>query len=179
MPSKIISKNRVLNACKIHFLFIGLLVAQIILYDASKLISPEVVLKRWFTVAALLIVVGIVWFKAKNESSSANYSRLIFYLIFADIALISYSVYSQRGMAARAVALYAIPIIVSALLARRSAVYFVAILSIAAYTLSSIAYFVWNFNEGYKVELYGEIGFYSFVFLILAGLTSLLINNKN
>ncbi len=180
MPNKTQLSDKLLTrVAKIHFIFAGLLASQIILYDASKLIPPEVVLRRWLVTAVLLAVSGIVWYFAKGSKTNAKNNKLLFYLILTDILLISYSVYSQRGMSARAVALYAIPIILAGLLAKRVAVYLIAILCIAAYTLTSIAYFVWNFNEGYKVELYGEIGFYSVVFLILAGLVATLVPKKN
>ena len=126
--------------------------------------------------AALLVIATGIWYFAKNKSTSQYQDKmLLFTLILTDIALASYSVYSQRGMASRAVLLYAIPILVSAILMKRTATYAVAALCIAAYTLAAISYFVFNFNEGYKVELYGEIGFYSILLLLLAGLVSSII----
>ncbi|HSX24257.1 MAG TPA: hypothetical protein VLE74_04105, partial [Candidatus Saccharimonadales bacterium] len=49
-----------------------------------------------------------------------------------------------------------------------SAIFASAALSVAAYTSSAVAYFVLNFNEGYKIELYGEVGFYCVLMFILA-----------
>src|SRR5690606_10929252 len=91
-------------------------------------------------------------------------------LILADILIASFSVYTQRGMASRAVLLYIIPILVAASLGKRVVLFGAALLGIAAYTTTAIMYFVLNFNEGYKVELYGEIGFYSAIFLLVASL---------
>lgn len=172
-------RNNLVRVSKIHFLFVAVLVAQIIIYDASKLIPPSDVLKRWIITAALLVVTTSVWYLAKNKSTSDTQDRfLVLTLILSDILLVSSSVYMQRGMASRAVALYAIPILVSAILMKRSAVYATAALCIAAYTLTAVAYFVLNFNEGYKIELYGEIGFYSVGFLILSGLVATLLPKK-
>lgn len=165
-------KSSVLRLSRAHFVYALILAGQIILYDAAKLISPEFVLKRWLATAGLLIVTTIVWAQAHQSSARDNrfYVRLIYALILVDILLASFSVYTQRGMASRSVLLYVIPIIVSASLARRVVLFGTALLSIAAYTTTAVMYFVLNFNEGYKVELYGEIGFYSIMFLLIASL---------
>ncbi len=171
--------NRLVRTTKIHFVFVALLIAQIIVYDASKLIPPETVMKRWMISAGLLAVTAVIWYLAKNKSTSEFYDKiLLFLLVTTDIAIVSYLIYGSRGMASRAVALYAIPILVSAIALKRTAVYATAVLCIAAYTTTAVSYFVMNFNEGYKVELYGEIGFYSVVMLVVAGLTTTLITNN-
>lgn len=169
-----------LSFCKIHFALAGLFTAQIILYDASMLIEPEVVLDRWFVVSMLLLISGFIWYFVKSKSGNViSYKALLLAMMMADMALASFSVYSTRGMASKAVLLFILPIIISGLLKSKSALYATAIVSIAVYTLTSIAYFVWNFNEGYKVELYGEVGFYSAMFLVVAALLSTVLHPKN
>lgn len=174
-------KTSVLRLSRAHFAYALILAGQIILYDAAKLISPEFVLRRWLTTAGLLVVTTIVWVQAHQNTArdNASYARLIYALILTDILLASFSVYTQRGMASRAVLLYVIPIIVSASLARRVALFGTALISIAAYTTTAVMYFVLNFNEGYKVELYGEIGFYSIMFLLVANLLWGIIGHKD
>lgn len=162
-----------------HFAYCALLAVQIMVYDAWKLINPDFVLRRWIIAALLLVTTTIVWLIAQLKTRSPNvYAGLIYVLIVADIAVASFSVYTQRGMASRAVMLYAVPIIVSAVLARRTALFATALLSIAAYTTTAIMYFVLNFNEGYKIELYGEISFYSAVFLLLASLLWIVVRTR-
>jgi heme/copper-type cytochrome/quinol oxidase subunit 4 len=90
----------------------------------------------------------------------------------------SFNVYVQRGMASRAVALYAIPLVVSTVLMSRAALLTTAALCVAAYTTTAVSYFVLNFNEGYKIELYGEITSYSVYFVILAALLWVSIRHK-
>lgn len=154
-----------------HFVFVALLMGQTILYDASKLATPEVVFERWAVATLLLAVTVVIWYLVRSRSAKQSfYKSLLGVIIFSDILLASYFVYTGRGMASRAVILYVIPIIISGLLKSRSAIYATAILSIAAYSLTAVAYFVFNFNEGYKVELYGEVGFYSLLMLLIAGL---------
>lgn len=144
--------------------------------DAWHIIVPEIVLKRWLATALLLSITAIVWYMSHNRNNDvATYKRLIFSLITADVLFAAYNVYLQRGMASKAVILFAIPIIVSAILLSRSAIYMTAIISTAAYLLSSVLYFVWHFNEGYKTELYAEIAFYAVIFLVLAGLLSVVV----
>lgn len=172
-------RNGLVGVCKLHFILIALFLVQIILYDASKLITPDVVLQRWFAVALLLVVTGVSWYFVKSRTGNlVLYKSLLVTMIASDIALASFFVYSTRGMASRAVLLYVIPIIITGLLFSRAALLATAILCIAAYSLTTIGYFVLNFNEGYKVELYGEVGFYSISFLIVAGLIAEILHPR-
>lgn len=172
-------RNGLVGVCKLHFILIALFLVQIILYDASKLITPDVVLQRWFAVALLLVVTGVSWYFVKSRTGNlVLYKSLLVTMIASDIALASFFVYSTRGMASRAVLLYVIPIIITGLLFSRAALLATAILCIAAYSLTTVGYFVLNFNEGYKVELYGEVGFYSISFLIVAGLIAEILHPR-
>lgn len=166
----------VLRTARLHFLYVLALVIQIIIYDAAHLVTPTVILRRWIATLMLLSVVTYVWYKARTHAE--HYKSLLFTLLVADIGIASFNVYVQRGMASRAVMLFAIPILVSAVLAKRTVIMTTAVACIIAYTGTAISYFVLNFNEGYKVELYGETGFYSAIFLILALLLWSLIKPK-
>lgn len=169
-----------LRLSRVHFFFVSAIIAQIILYDAGKILTPTLVMWRWIAAIILLLGTGTVWHLAHNQNKSVGfYKKLIYGLILLDIAVATFGVYTQRGMASRAVFLYAIPIAVSAILLSRVALFTTAIISIAAYTAAAVTYFVLNFNEGYKIELYGEIGFYSAMFLILAGMLSAVIHFRN
>lgn len=162
-------KYSLVRVAKIHFLIVIAYIGQIIAYDASKLITPEVVLQRWYAAAALTAVAATVWYLARGKVNNlSKYKFLTGALILADIAFATFNVYTQRGMASRAVVLFLIPVIISAILLSRVALFTTAILCVAAYTSASVAYFVNYFNEGYKVELYGEILFYSSIFIVTA-----------
>lgn len=162
-------RTRTRKIATIHFLYILILAMQIILFDTGKLVTPEATFRRWIATGVLLIVTTIVWYISRNRSGNPVTSKkLIFSLILADTAMASYCVYTQRGMASKAVLLFVIPIIVSCVLARRSALIATAIFCTTAYILTTVAYFVFNFNEGYKLELYGEISFYSALFIVIA-----------
>lgn len=160
-----------LRATRAHFLYVGLVIAQIIIYDAWKLIVPEAVLKRWLAAAAFAAVITFVWYQVRNShATKANLTYMAYALIAADILYASFSVYQQRGMASRSVILFVIPLLVAIILRSRRAIYATAMFAVIAYTTTAVSYFVINFNEGYKIELYGEVGFYSVLLFILANL---------
>ena len=168
-----------IRLARLHFLFVALLAIQTVMYDAWKLITPTALLNRWVVTAGLMIVTTTTWYLAKNTvRSTLAFKALIWALITADIAVASFNVYTQRGMASRAVALYTLPIIISAVLLSRAALFTAAALSAAAYSSTAIAYFVLNFNEGYKIELYGEVGFYAVLFFVLASLLWIAIRSR-
>lgn len=169
-----------IRLCRIHFVLAGVFGVYIIASDATHLITPELVLLRWTMNAILLTGVVIIWYMARNNVDNSNYFRgLIYCLILLDIAVASFYIYTGRGMASRGVMLFAIPIVVSSILLSRTALFLVATLCVSAYSLSAIKYFVDFFNEGYKAELYIEVGFYCAVFLILAAVLSVLVRFKN
>lgn len=184
MPkSKISEKSNfnqgLIGVCKVHFALVFLFISQIILYDTSQLIEPSVVLQRWIVVAALLAMTGSIWYLAKTNKNNLLLNKaLLLALIATDILVASFFVYSTRGMASREVFLYVLPITIAGLMLTRAALFATAILSIAAYSLVCVAYFVNYFNEGYKVELYGEVGFFSIGFLLLAGLLAAVVHPK-
>lgn len=173
-------QNGVLRISRVHFFLVAALVGQIILYDAWKVLTPDVVMWRWVSALVLLVGTTVVWQLAHSPDKSPGfYKRLVFGLVALDIAIATFGVYTQRGMASRAVFLYAIPIIVSAILLSRVALFTTATMCIAAYATAAMVYFTVYFNEGYKAELYAEVGFYSAGFLLLAGLLSAVIHFKN
>ena len=164
-------KTGLIRVTKVHYLLILAYIVQVMAYDAAKLITPDIVLKRWYAVATLTVVVTAILYECRSKASTTtHFKALAWLLILSDIAFAAFNVYTQRGMASRAVVLFIIPVVVSAILLSRVAVFSSAVIAIAAYTTASVAYFVHYFNEGYKIELYGEILFYSSVFLVVAAL---------
>jgi hypothetical protein len=159
-----------------HFLLLAAYAAVIIVFDAWHVLVPEIVMRRWIAGGLLLAVVAVVWYLAHNRNNDvATYKRLTFMLIMSDIVFTAFNIYLQRGMASKAVLLFTIPIAVSAILLSRAAIFATAALCAAAYVISTVMYFTLNFNEGYKTELYGEIGFYSALFFVLASILSAVV----
>lgn len=160
----------------VHFCLLIAYGLQIIVLDAWHVIVPDVVMQRWVAGSVLLAAISVVWFLAHNNNNDIpTYKRLLFGIVLSDIAFAAFNVYVQRGMASKAVLLFAIPIISSAILLNRAALFSVAAISTSAYIAATVSYFVLHFNEGYKTELYGEVGFYCATFFALAALLSAII----
>lgn len=158
-----------IRVSRIHFLYVAAIAIQVLLYDVWKLITPQVLMQRWLVATVLLVATSAVWFTAKSKpQTNAVYRRLIIGLALVDVFVATFAIYTQRGMASRAVFLYVIPIVTVAVLKSRSAILAMTAICVAAYTSAALSYFVLNFNEGYKIELYGEVGFYSIGMFIVA-----------
>ncbi len=165
-----------LRVSRIHF---GLVLAygiQIVVYDAWHVLAPEVVMWRWLALSALMTAVAGVWYLSHNKQNDIpSLKRLLALLLLADVFFASFNVYTQRGMASRAVLLFLVPVIASTILLSRAALFATATLSSAIYVTTAIVYFTMNFNEGYKTELYSEVLFYSFVFFLSAAILSVVV----
>lgn len=169
----------ILTAVKAHFLLAGAYIAQLILFDASKLIPPEVVKERWLSVALFVVAIALIGYLVKiNPYRTKLHRILILVLATIDMAFASHNVYLTRGMASRAVVLFIVPLCVVALLMSLSALLMTATVCAAVYITTCVSYFVNNFNEGYKVELYGEVGLYSASFYVFAYLLWAVVKNR-
>lgn len=165
--------------CKISFLFISVFALAIIMSDAWNLITTKIVVQRWGSAALFTAITALVWYAASFDTKNLFFFQLLLmFQILLYIFLITYLVYSQRGIASRAVALYAIPIILSAIVKKRTAIYLTAILCTIAYALSSIQYFYANYGQAYKAELYVELGFFCATFFVIAAVTSVIAGAK-
>lgn len=164
-------QTNTVRIARIHFLLVLVFSIFTILYDAWKLVTPTMLMQRWSVVVAMLIVTTSVWFVARNMTLiSSAYKLLLIVLVMMDILFAGYTVYTGRGMASRGVALFAIPIIISAVSLSRSALFATATVSVGIYSYATIKYFTDHPSEGYKVELYGDLFFYSACFFLLAAL---------
>ncbi len=161
----------VVRVTRVHFFYVLAYAASIIIFDSWNLITPQAVGQRWTMAALMLVVTTWIWYMARSIVNNVAYHKaMIWGLVLMDIGVAGFNVYTQRGMASLAVALFAVPIIISAVLLNRSALFATAALSTAIYALATTRYFTENFGEGYKIELYGTISFYSAIFFVLAGL---------
>jgi hypothetical protein len=165
---------------RVHFLYVAAYMASIIVFDSWNLFPHPDIANRWSLAAALLIINTIIWYVARIKfSSDTIYIGLILTLIIADIAFAGFNVYWERGLASKAVALFAIPIVTSATLRSRSSLLATTTLAVAGYSLATIRYFNLHYGEAFRAELYGYVGFYCAIFFILAGLLLIIIRPKN
>lgn len=163
-------QENALRMTRVGFYFVALYMAIIIVSDAWNLITPEIVIQRWTSAAVMLLFTGAAWYLLKTSKDTARVKIAIWLQIAMYVTVTALTIYAQRGVASRSVLLYAVPLIFSAALASRAAIYATAILAISSYSLVSIRYFYLNYGEAYKVELYGELIFYCGLLFILAAL---------
>jgi hypothetical protein len=170
-------RDSVIRATRFHFLFIAFYAISIIVFDSWNLITHESVAQRWTLAGGLFVVNTVLWYLSRMRFNGLlPYKIMLIVLIICDIVFAAMNIYWQRGMASKSVALFAVPIITSAILRSRTALLATAALSTAAYTVSAVRYFNLNYGEGYRVELWGELFFYSAVFFVLAWLLWVIIN---
>lgn len=170
----------VVRVTYIHFAYVAVYVASIIVFDSWNLFVHTDINNRWMAATILLIVTTIIWYAARLKlSNEVVYISLILLLCVADIVFASYNTYWERGLASKAVALYIVPIITAATLRSRSSLLGVTTLCVAAYSMTVMRYYNLHYGESLRVELYGYVGFYCALFFILAGLLLVLIQPKN
>jgi hypothetical protein len=172
-------RGRILHAIHWQFVLLIAYAASIIAFDSWNLITHEVVAKRWTYAGVMAILTVITWFILKKYAKSKNsINALTYLLITANIFFSTINVYTQRGMASKAVMLYVIPLLIASKTSSKITLWATAGLSICAYTIASVRYFHLFYGEGYRIELYGEVGFYSALILIIAGILSPAIKKR-
>jgi hypothetical protein len=162
---------------RIHFLLIGAYIASIIIFDSWNLFTHIEIGNRWTAAGILLAINTICWFVARIKyPSSVVYITLIMTIVLADIIFAAMNVYWERGLASKAVGLFAIPIVTAATIRSRSALLATASLCTAAYSTSAVRYYNLHYGESFRVELYGYVGFYCAMFFILSALLMVIIS---
>lgn len=170
-------RHILLRITRVHFFYVLAYMLSIIIFDSGNMIEHESVLQRWTAAGSLLVVNTIIWYLCRAKIQNDLLYRVLFIILIAcDILFASANVYWQRGMASKAVLLYLIPIISAGLMKSRSLVLATAGISAIAYSMSAVKFFYENYGQGYRIELYGEIVFYSLIFFVFAFL--MMINFK-
>lgn len=165
---------------RIHFGLVAAYAGLIIASDSWNLVTRQLTSQRWLMFGMLLIVTTVSWYLSRAADRSTLYYRtLMVLIILADVALATFAIYTERGMSSRGVALYFIPIVSSSLLLRRSAIFGTAALATASYVMAATRYFYVYFNEGYRIELYSTLGFYSACFFVVAAVLWVLTSEKD
>lgn len=154
-----------------HFLYIAAYMLAAVIFDSWNLIARDAVGRRWVAAGALLALNTVLWYLAHNSlKRESSYRLIILILAAADIAFAGINVYWERGMAATNVILFAVPLVTLAVLRSRTALVAGATLCSAAYATAAVKYFFDFYGEGYRVQLYGQVFFFTLVFYALAWL---------
>ncbi|MBX4201881.1 hypothetical protein KW803_03245 [Candidatus Saccharibacteria bacterium] len=161
---------------RIHFIYILAFLLSIVVFDTWNLYTHEAVSQLWTAGGILLIFNVLIWFVSRLKLSNYwYYIGFMLALIVADIIFASYIVWWQRGLYSKAIMLYTVPIITAATMRSRSILLAVTTLSVAAYSITSVRFFFKNYGLGYRVELWGTVGFYSAILFVLALLLMVVI----
>lgn len=183
MPHNTKATNNLIHTTKsIAIVSVGfsVLFASLIgIYQAWKLQTPEVISQQWTAIAlAFVSFFGLLIASLRKNATAGYYYGINVAQIVTYLAFITFIIYSQRGMASTAIILYTIPILIAAVTRATAAVFITAGLSLTTYCLAALKYFRDFPSEGYKVELYGQLYFYSILLLVIASLIVLLLINK-
>lgn len=163
------TRHILLRITRVHFFYILAYMMSIIIFDSWNLITHEAVAQRWTAAGSLLIVNSIIWYICRSKLNNPGlYKLLLITLIVCDILFAAINVYWQRGMASKSVLLFVMPVIAAGLSRSRSLTLVTAMISSAVYSIACVRYFFDNYGQGYRVELYGEILFYSAFLLVIA-----------
>jgi hypothetical protein len=175
-PTVLSLQKAVLKMTQVHFCYVALYMFSIIIFDSWNLFTHQVVVWRWEAATVLLVLNAAGWYLARTKFSNYQVYKLVaFALIAADAVFAGFNLYWQRGMASPSVVLFAVPIVLSAVLHSRRAIWSAATVCTAAYTYAAVSYFHVHYGEGIRVELYGHLVLFSGVFFILAFLLTIII----
>jgi hypothetical protein len=160
-----------LRTARLGFVFTAIYAISVAIYQAWKLITPELIQTRWTIVAVLFGVNCVLWWSSRSPKfTNLYYKGIIFLQIITYITLAGYMIYAERGMASNAIILFVIPIVIAATELSTIALATTATLAVTTYAYSAIHYFNQFPSEGYKVELYGGIVFYGAVLYFISAL---------
>ncbi len=151
------------------YIFVGFFAISIVIFDSGNLITRESVVDRWSLLSVLFIANTVAWFIGSKPSKS-NKSVLTYMLSISLLAFAGFMTYWERGMASTSTIFYILPLLVIATLRDRHALMAVAGLSGGTYAFSAVKYFNDYFNEGYRVQLWGNIVLYCGTILVSAWL---------
>ena len=115
-----------------------------------------------------------MWYLARRVRNETYQKAMMWLMVITQIIFAGFITYWERGMASMSTALYALPIVTAGILLSRTATIASSLLCIATYSYAAMKYFNDFFNEGYKLQLYGQILLFSGVFLTLAWIVNIL-----
>ncbi len=168
-----------LRVTRTGFAFIGVYLLTIVIMDSWNLLTKEAVYWRWLAAGLLIIVNTAVWYLARHKAKASYYTTLIMTLVIAQIIFAGVNVYWERGMASTMAILFVVPILTAGALKKRTALLTATVLSAAAYSTAAVVYFFDNYGEGYRVQLWGQIFFFTGLFFVIAWLAMILADLRH
>ena len=171
-PSIQLTATRVTRT--VYFL-LGFYVLSIIIFDSGNLITRESVINRWLLASSVFLVNTLAWYIASQKPNFFHKPVSGIYLLTVSLLVLAgYMTYWERGMASTSTILYVLPLLVIATLKSRHALLATAALSAGTYAFASVKYFNDFFNEGYRIQLWGNLLLYGGIIFTCAWLIMIL-----
>jgi hypothetical protein len=162
----VLSPLYITKLAKIQFSLVAVFAVYIIIFDSGNVLTREAVYHHWILEALLLAISSLFWVCTKKAPARVTFVVLLV-CIAMQLVLAGYSTYWERGMASMSTILYALPIASMALSGSRTYTVGTSLFAAAVYITACTKYFYDYFNEGYRVQLYGQLFFFSALFLLL------------
>jgi hypothetical protein len=159
-----------------NFAYFGAFALFTIIFDSGNVLTREAIYQRWMMAAVLLVVFTFFWIASRKASSYRQMFRVLLLCVAVELMLAGFMTYWERGMASTSTILYMVPILTMAFARSRTYTIATALIASAIYTAAATKYFYDFFNEGYRVQLYGEIFFYCAVFIVCGGILAALVH---
>ncbi len=173
MANKIKKSNislLITRATRTVYFFVFFFGLSIIIFDSGNLITREAVIQRWTLLTALLVINTITWIIAATASQKSLKTAGIVLLSLSLLAFAGYTAYWERGMASTSTIFFVLPLLVVAILKNRHALLATAALSATTYAFAAVKYFNDFFNEGFRIQLWGNIVLYGGTIFVCAWL---------
>jgi uncharacterized membrane protein YgdD (TMEM256/DUF423 family) len=139
------------------YFFLGVYILTIVIFDSGNLITREAVINRWSIASLLLLINTLVWFTAVQNWAVPFKKSLIPLLTLGLLVFAGLTTYWERGMASTSTILYVLPLLVIATSKNRHSLIATAVLAVATYSFAAVKYFNDYFNEGYRIQLWGNL----------------------
>lgn len=161
------------------YFFIAIFALSIVIFDSGNLLTGDAVVDRWTLLSVLFVSNTVAWLIAAQSKSPSIQAILIYLLSGGLLCFAGFMTYWERGMASSSTILYILPILTIATLKNRHALLATAGLAAGTYAFAAVKYFNDFFNEGYRIQLWGNIALYSGVILTSAWLIMILANLRH
>lgn len=160
------------------YFLISFYVLSIVMFDSGNLITRESVIDRVTVAFALLVLNTLAWYVAAERVIVAK--RLFIYLLtFGLLGFAGITTYWERGMASTSTIFYVLPLLTIATLKNRHSLLATAALAAGTYSFAAVKYFNDFFNEGYRIQLWGNLVLYSGVIFAIAWLIMIIADLRH
>jgi hypothetical protein len=173
------SKLSLTRTARTVFFFAGFYALSIIIFDSGNLITRESVIQRWTLLSVLIAVTSVTWLIVATMSQLRLKVLLTIALTITLLGFAGFTSYWERGMASTSTLFYVLPLLVIATLKNRHALLATATLAATTYAFAAVKYFNDFFNEGFRIQLWGNIVLYGGTIFVCAWLIMILTDLRH